>query len=284
MKAGEAGSAPWICGGGAPTGNYHDGQIWVDGSGYLQARTGGATKKMAPSVVDDASPQLGGDLSLNANWITANTNSGGGTHVTSPANQGVLGMSDNGSVLIGVSYEAGGLRVQDGSQGSLTQGFTKGAGARLDGNGPGSFAHGYIYAAAGYDSFIEANTWGAMAGGFHYSGQNASVIADGYGSIAWGGHAFNGKTVQTSGAAAFALGSDVDCYAQANNCIQVGEGTNDLNQSIKAGPAGSAPWLIGSGAPSPNYHNGQIWVANDYIYVRTKGTTRKITATDLSAP
>ena len=81
--------------------------------------------------------------------------------------------------------------------------------------------------------------------------------------------------IKSYGNGSFAQGyaSDVDIYAQAINTAQFGPGTNNEPNTLQTGTQVRIKGT--TGAPADNLHNGDIWVANNYVYIRSNGVSCK---------
>jgi hypothetical protein len=169
--------------------------------------------------------------------------------------------------------------------------FTAGYYSRIDADKKGSMAHGYArdgyvlgtgrgshaFGAALYAySSIEASGVGAFAMGIANGAGGAApyVVASGDGSFA-GGVALNGYGVFAGGTASFAFGQAyaANVRATAQNAFQFGEGVNTTQDTVQIGAAGLRLKQT-TGAPGA-YQNGDIWVANNYVYIRSNGVTCK---------
>lgn len=186
--------------------------------------------------------------------------------------------------------------IYSGSLGSFAQGFAYSDNGYIGANGSGSFAQGYVYngqiKAGQQGTFAHGYIWGggvidasgigavaiayATGGGKVYSNGNFSVVmaraggdtinATGRGAIIMGTSWYNSSYITASGD-----GSVVFCYTQDSN-----PATNAVDNSLQVGPDNTQVRIIGSGAPlTPR--NGDIWVANNYTYVRSNGVSVKIT-------
>jgi hypothetical protein len=138
-------------------------------------------------------------------------------------------------------------------KGARAHGYGKGglATARIGASGGGAFAFGYVTAlesAAG----IFATSRGTFAGG---SVQGTYNI-----------------TASSSGAFAFGRADTGNIQATASNAVQFGVGVNSASNTMQIGSAGLRFW--GAGYPvAPQ--DGDIWVNNNYVYIRSNGVSCK---------
>ena len=173
--------------------------------------------------------------------------------------------------------------IKAGGAGSFAQGYAY-AGS-IVAYGYAGFAHGYcrggdIYSSqkgsvafgVGYNASIRSTQRGSFAMGY---ANGANIQASGRGSFA-GGYAYN-FAISASGSGSFAFGyANAAITASAINAVQFGPGVNALADSLKIGVAGLR--LKGtSGAPGAPA-DGDIWVANTNVYIRTGGVTQNITS------
>jgi hypothetical protein len=159
------------------------------------------------------------------------------------------------SLAFGYTYTPAG-KITSSFPGSVAFGWSYGD---LVSSGGGSFAQGYV----GAGGEVEATAKGTVAVGFA-SGAGASVSASGQGSLAQG-----------------KAGAGEVIAATAANAVQFGVGTNAQADSVSIG---TGPRLKGpTGAPGTP-RNGDIWVANNYVYVRSNDASVKITYTYLPPP
>jgi hypothetical protein len=154
------------------------------------------------------------------------------------------------------------------------------------GSGVGAFAHG----SADDDATIRATNIGSHGFGSAFNG--GDIVSSGYGSFAAGG-ANNGGIFAT-GAGSIAMGRarntygiysygrgsvamgdaySADIRAGANGAMQFGQGTNLTADTVQVGAAGLRLKQT-VGAPGV-LQNGDIWVANNYVYIRSNGVSCK---------
>jgi len=186
--------------------------------------------------------------------------------------------------------------------------------ATLESSGYGAFAMGWVYAhgvttiteASGYGAFaigcnmdgeILSSGSGALAGGFCL--EKGKIEAIGAGAFAFGDCEGQGKNsliqaTQGAWAGGYASGSsdfgeikstakgsfafgycyENDIIASASNTIQFGVGTNNEADTLQVG---SGIRIKGTdGVPSDDLHNGDQWVDNGYVYIRSNGQSVKI--------
>ncbi len=164
---------------------------------------------------------------------------------------GKVRAAGRGSLSIGYATQTNGL-VETAAAGSFASGYGGGGGiVRTGSSGAGAFAQGYAYGAG---SIIEATAVGAFAQG----------------------KAVSGNDIQATAAGAFAQGDSTSgaIVASAANAAQFGQGTNAEANSLQVG---SIMRLKGTvGVPTSSLHDGDIWVASNYVYVRSNGVSVKI--------
>jgi hypothetical protein len=179
--------------------------------------------------------------------------------------------SGGGAFAFGYAGEYGSIRAS--AQGAMATGH---AGVRyqcyIGATAKGSRAFGY----AGFGGNIRAIDLGAFAGG--YAAYYGTIKANGYGALAMG--AADSYNIYAIGHGNIAFGSNYGVASPADiqatgayNCFQFGTGTNALANSFQIGNAGLR-FKGTSGAPGTP-QNGDIWVANGYVYIRSNGTTCK---------
>lgn len=161
------------------------------------------------------------------------------------------------------------------AMGDANAGYNNNGGSRIIATGHGSFARGFAYGdtSAG-DAIIQAVGPGSVASGQVTDRGLISATADG--AHAFGSASGAGSTITASGAGSFAQGNadaDADIVASAAGAVQFAPGTNDLANSLAVG---DKIRLNSAGAPGTP-RNGDIWVANGYLYIRSNGVSVKIT-------
>lgn len=185
-----------------------------------------------------AAIQTGGAGGFSAGYAYCSTAS---TYSWVSANRGALahGSATNGGV------------VNASGTGTFAGGVSAGAGSYVQATSNGAFAHGWS-SGGGY---VNAQGSGATALGMAY-GAGAKVEATGNGSGAFG-NAQAGEHVSAS----------------AVNAFQFGVGSNTQASSLQVGGTIRLKGTIG--APTTP-QNGDLWVNNNYVYIRTNGTSKKI--------
>lgn len=200
------------------------------------------------------------------------------------SNYGSIQATSDGAFASGCAYRpiiASGL-------GSFARGLSGGGAAGLVASGAGSVAMGRT----GYDGTMLSSGAGSVAMGFAY--QSSDIVASAKGAMAMGyAHFF--KDITASGVGAFAIGQShngaitasgegsfaqgkavgVDIIASGTNSVQFGPGTNATDNTVQFG-AGGLRLKQTVGAPAV-LQNGDLWVANNYVYVRSNGVSVKIT-------
>lgn len=223
------------------------------------------------NVVDDTTPQLGGTLDPNGNAV-GYAKSGGTFAVT------------NNGLATGYVSDAG--EITSSSPGSLAGGYCDGDlgyTARIEALGRGSLSFGWALSYGAYSdlSTVRANGNGSVAVGTAGLGSMLLAQSGYYACFAFGG-AYNGYDVKSYGSGSMAVGysgsSDIvagyDDFESAN-IWQFGPGTNTQPYSMQIGDAGLR-FKGTTGAPS-SPQNGDIYINNDYVYIRSNGAGVKIT-------
>ncbi len=150
--------------------------------------------------------------------------------------------------------------------------YNKGADGVVSAVEPGSHVVGYAQALTSYTQ-VRATAKGAAV--FAYS-QNSTVTGAGAGSIT-GGFVNNSGTISTSlgawGSIAWGYTNAGTISATTTNAIQFGPGTNSLADSLSVG---TTIRLKGTTSAPGTPRNGDMWVASDYVYIRSNGATVKI--------
>jgi hypothetical protein len=233
---------------------------------------------------------------------------GNGASATGWGYGGSITAEGRGSVATGsvngVNGNPASITTGEYGHGALARGSVR-SGSRITALGYGSTAFG---ASGNYPGVIEAQYDGGVAGGFTgYSGgdilstdqgafafgftASGTIEAGGAGSLALGyaggtiktyaagafagGRSNSGFDISASGRASFAFGDaySADIVASAAGSVQFGAGTNSLADSVSVGTTVRLKGTTGApGTP----RNGDIWVANNYMYLRTNGVSRKI--------
>lgn len=135
------------------------------------------------------------------------------------------------------------------------------------GNAAGSMAFGYST-----DAKIWTNGKGSFAGGYA-TGVNTQIYTSAHGSMAFG-YAKGAYQIKPSAVGSFAFGYAYsgNIFATAKGSFQFGQGTNA--QAYSAG-FGTDLRMNFTGVPGTP-RNGDIWVANNYVYIRSNGVSKKI--------
>jgi hypothetical protein len=163
--------------------------------------------------------------------------------------------SGNGSVAFG-SVQTNST-IWSSGKGSFTAGYAKGysiTSSEIKATGRGASAFGYAYV-----GYIRASGRGSIAGG---QSSTYKIVASGNGCLAFG-VAYPGPYYSA------------DCVASGESSVQFGAGTNAESLSLGVGQRGTGLRLCGLGAPASPV-NGDLWLANNYVYVRSNGTSCKI--------
>lgn len=209
---------------------------------------------------------------LNGGYMYGNAQNGALAFGRADGDQARIVPDDYGSVAGGHAYS------DPASTGSST--------ARIVATAPGSFAHGkaYLYhgGTGGYAE-VGARGNGAHAFGYAYSTSNgkASLIASGAGAMVFGYvYGSNPSTVATitaTGKGSFAGGYSKESAnaitASGKGAFQWGPGTNAVDGSLAVGVALR---LNGPTGTPGALRNGDIWVASNYVYIRSNGVSKKI--------
>ena len=172
----------------------------------------------------------------------------GGSFAQGQANSGGINAINKGTFAQG--HDGGGGLTASGL-GSFAQGQAGGIGVPLSASAVGSFAQGY----AGPGGALAATGSGSFAQGVS---SNGVIEATGYGSFAQGigtikatgagafarGFTAGSYQIHSSGGGSFAVGRATagDINATANNSFQIGEGTNDVTNSVQAGSKTPGPY------------------------------------------
>lgn len=155
----------------------------------------------------------------------------------------------DGSFAMGMAYDTG-SKIVTNYDGAFAMGAAKDGGEiRADG-GKGSFAIGYAYGAA---ALVKTDAPGAFSLGYATAGFSVLATAGG----------------------AFAVGKAATANIEANaiNSFQFGMGVNALADTLQVGTQLRFKGTTGAQA-SPA--NGDFWVANNYVYIRSNGVTCKV--------
>lgn len=182
------------------------------------------------------------------------------------------------------------LRVSSPGAGGFTQGFatvssaSTGGNAYIRVNGPGNFAQGRVLSVSGGSTaYIFTSGAGSFGQGYctGSAGYNARILAQADGSMATGAvvAATASSVISCSGTAkgSFAhayVANGQSCLAQAVNAMQFGAGTNAETNSLQMG-GGVRIFGTTNGQPGTP-KNGDIYVYNSYVYIRSNGTGVKI--------
>lgn len=162
----------------------------------------------------------------------------------------------NGSLALGHINGAGYIYASETS--SVAIGYISGTG-RVRSGGKGSMAIGYSKGTGTTDGISITGGGGSIAMGYA-TGAGAHVSAQLKGGFA-GGYAAAGE----------------DIFSSANGAFQWAPGTNSVANSLQVGTTGSGIHLHADGAPGTP-QNGDMWVANNNVYIRTGGATQNISS------
>jgi len=159
--------------------------------------------------------------------------------------------------------------ISSTNSGSFAQGYCY-LYANLTSSGRGSFAQG---SSTLFNAAITASGDGAFAQGYAY--YNGTIISNNNGTLAHGFAGYNQTiTASANGAGAFGYTAGSNIIASAENAFQFGPGTNAQANSLQVG---TQMRLKGTtGAPASALHNGDIWVNNNYVYIRSNGVSCKV--------
>lgn len=131
----------------------------------------------------------------------------------------------------------------------------------------GSFAQGTAFTggsvvSSGQGSFAQGAASGASA-----------ITASGNGSFAQG-QATAGNAITASSPGSMAVGASAAgaITATATNAVQFGVGGNAQADSVSVG---TGPRLKGTTGAPGTPRNGDLWVANNYVYIRSNGVSCK---------
>lgn len=233
---------------------------------YLSAFGSGST---ALGYISSGTLKSSGHGSFAAGLVTSNSTieaGGNGSFAVGATLGGSLKATSQGSFAAGRTFSgfilssgfgsfSGGLATSGGkiyatASGSFSHGVANG---KLYATGVAAFAQGNV----GSGGVVQASGNTAFAMGMSYNGTN-TVIASGSGSFAFG-YTYNGGHIQ----------------ATALNSVQFGYGTNALANSLKVGNAGLR--LKGNTGAPVTPVNGDIWINNNYVYIRSNGVSCKVT-------
>ena len=191
------------------------------------------------------------------------------------------------STVIGYAYGRGVANLSASGPGSTAIGYANSRGtgttANLISSGNGSVAFGMVRSISSPGVAILSSTnQGSFAAGVALSanGNNATLEAIADGAFAQGfarANALGPALIRASGSGSFAQGTcsgNQSIIASATNSVQFGPGTNTLANSLQVGSAGLR--LIGiTGTPTAP-QNGDFWVNNGFVYVRSNNTSIQI--------
>jgi len=192
---------------------------------------------------------------------------------------GIYGLGA-GSFTQGFSDNYG---IISATTGSFAQGYANGS--SILAGGYGSFAQGhaeatYIYAGMGSFAQGHVGTYITAIGSiFAYEGGFAQgeatygyIQAYGKGGFAQGWAGYD-HYIQAYGKGSFAQGyaGAADIVAYADYSVQFGPGTNNTPNSLRVM---ESPKLVSGGKPNPVY-NGDIWIADGFLYGRSNGVDCK---------
>ena len=84
--------------------------------------------------------------------------------------------------------------------------------------------------------------------------------------------------IESSGKGSFAIGwaGSAQIQAQADNSFQFGEGTNTQADSLMIGGTFRFRGKSQSSHPTSPLQNGDMWIRNNFVYVRSNGVNVKI--------
>lgn len=145
---------------------------------------------------------------------------------------------------------SGGIIRCTGGSGTFTVGSAVGAGTSIISSGIGAFSTGTAISSGD----IAASGDGAFAGG---RASTNAITASGDGSFAWG---------DSTGAA---------IVASATNAVQLGEGTNNVADSLQVGDTTNGLRLLAQGTTSTTV--GSFWTDGTDVFCRTGGVTKNLT-------
>ncbi|KKL76738.1 hypothetical protein LCGC14_2041910, partial [marine sediment metagenome] len=256
---------------GVPTGGLHDGDCWVDNSHQYQ-RSNGISHKVTPrfgffakegsagtaTIGSTKSGVVFGYAALDSSYIKSGT---GASHDGTLA--GGVAVSTNDGYAAKISAAQGGAVAIGNAKSEYAVG-------KILASARGSFVFGNAYG-DNANSYITASAVGAFAAGYALDG---NITASGLGAHA-SGYA-SGYNILASGAGSCAFGSSVAeaITASAANAFQFGPGVNAQADSFGVG---YNMRLKGTdGAPASDLHDGDIWVANSYVYIRSNGVSCKV--------
>lgn len=171
--------------------------------------------------------------------------------------------------ILGKCYGATALTVNNTGAGAFCSGFANATSGThtWSVSGNGSFAQGAML-----NSVFTSSGKGSFAQGY---GNASNIVSSGGGAFAHG-YAKAGNAITASGIGSFACGySNAGVItASAANAVQFGVGTNALADSVQIGNSGLR--LKGTTGAPGTPQNGDLWVANNYVYVRTNGVTKNM--------
>ena len=184
---------------------------------------------------------------------------------------GIIRASGKGAQAFG--YANAGSIIYASGIGGFSSGFANNVGYI---EAPGNGGHAMGYAKGGESSaYITSSGKGAFAVGYTFGSEGtARIIASASGAFAGGLVQGNGRNITASSLGAFAWGrADTgNIQATASNAVQFGVGVNNQAATVQIGSSGLRFWQTGvPGAPQ----NGDIWVANSYVYIRSNGVNCK---------
>jgi hypothetical protein len=225
-------------------------------------------------------------------------------------NNGDLLSDGDGSFACGRVWGPAGAaltRIRAAGDGAWAGGYAQGDGLALTqiyATGRGAFGGGYAYLARIYSSARGSFAHGSAVGGGYIGATNigahamgsilsdGDIVASGYGAFAGGGaaggdiratgpgsfafgRARNGYDILSGGAGSVAMGRayGANVAAVANNAFQFGEGSNYTADCVQIGSAGIR--MKQTPGPFGVPQNGDIWVANNYVYIRSNGVNCK---------
>ena len=159
--------------------------------------------------------------------------------------------------------------IEAGNSGAFAQGNANNE-SNITASDAGAFAQGR----ASSSGRILAGARGAFAQGNQTGAGN--IEATGQGSFAHG-RCLSGYSITASGLGSFAVGESAGAsiVASATNAAQFGPGTNALADSLQVGTAGLR--MKGTTGAPGTPQNGDMWLANSYVYIRSNGVTCRVT-------
>jgi hypothetical protein len=190
------------------------------------------------------------------------------------------------------------IEVKDNASGGFAWGYAKAdkQNSNIDVAKAGGFAGGYARSGS-----IHSTEFGSFAGGYvrgvNVSSSNASAIkitSTAAGSFAFG-HAkdavieatfpgavamgfADGTEIEASGKGALAMGwaNGTQIQAQGDNSFQFGEGDNTVDDALQVGGTFRLRGKSVSSHPTSPLQNGDMWIKDNFAYIRSGGVNVKI--------